>query len=323
MSNLRFSAPIVVTVTGVEQRKRKEQDFYAQAHIELEILQLDDLTAAFEWTRQHRYTEESYQYIIYSSNGRLWRRVYRSDGSRQPSYPLSLETFLSECQGTSENPCTQLSYGANAVAKWKESDLISLPTLDALQSQLREFLYCDIDDRVADLQLSIQQYAVFGGELYEETVEPIYRVQTFGLGGNHGVGNGTHLRTVNATENDAEFLGAFPVTQLDEAIAYAGRVAARRGDTNALPMMADEPVTVHQASATKFRPYRAAPQLSQNQWLTHVNGPVCPFCLSTHTKCSDAFEIEKDSVSHGVTCRDCGHDWKNVYRLTGFAVTQD
>ncbi len=74
----------------------------------------------------------------------------------------------------------------------------------------------------------LNKYVLMDGELYEQTAEPRYEIVTFGLGHNHG---GTGMFCSYCYNPNICRDSYFSALQGEQAIAYANKVAARRGDT--------------------------------------------------------------------------------------------
>lgn len=77
-------------------------------------------------------------------------------------------------------------------------------------------------------------YLIYDGKIWEECNEPMYNIDTFGLGHNHG-GTGFFISwyyNSNISKNNY-----FNALQRDEAIAYGKRVALGRGDTESVDLM--------------------------------------------------------------------------------------
>lgn len=74
-----------------------------------------------------------------------------------------------------------------------------------------------------------KRYLVIDGMLWQKTGEPRYVVNTFGLGHNHG---GTGLFVEEYYNENIPASNYFSALDGDKAVAYANKVAERRGDTN-------------------------------------------------------------------------------------------
>ena len=74
----------------------------------------------------------------------------------------------------------------------------------------------------------IKNYIYFGGKFWSVCKEPMYLINTFGLGHNHG---GTCMFIENFYNPNISSDNYFNALQREEAIVYGKTVAARRGDT--------------------------------------------------------------------------------------------
>ena len=87
----------------------------------------------------------------------------------------------------------------------------------------------NLDERVAEMQAQADRYIFSDGKIWEECGEPMYVINTFGLGHNHG-GTGMFIESFYNSNISAK--NYFNALEREEAIAYANMVAAGRGDTN-------------------------------------------------------------------------------------------
>ena len=74
----------------------------------------------------------------------------------------------------------------------------------------------------------MKQYILVDGELYTQSAEPRYVINTFGLGHNHG---GTGMFCEYHYNPNIRKDNYFSALQGEQAVAYANKVAANRGDT--------------------------------------------------------------------------------------------
>jgi len=88
------------------------------------------------------------------------------------------------------------------------------------------------------------------GELYEQTAEPRYVVNTFGLGHNHG---GTGMFVEYHYNPNIRNDNYFSALDGDAAVEYANKVAARRGDTNDVGKF-EKMIVVHMPELVKVKP---------------------------------------------------------------------
>lgn len=93
-------------------------------------------------------------------------------------------------------------------------------------------------------------YILVDGELYEMTSEPRYVVNTFGLGCNHG---GTGMFVEYGYNENIRRDNYFSALDGDEAVAYANRIAAGRGDTNDVGKF-KKTIIVHMPELVKVNP---------------------------------------------------------------------
>ena len=96
------------------------------------------------------------------------------------------------------------------------------------------------------------QYIIVDNELFKETAEPRYVVNTFGLGHNHG-GTGLFVEyhyNPNISKNNY-----FSALEGDMAVTYANNVAAGRGDTKDVGKF-EKMIVVHMPEIVKIRPQK-------------------------------------------------------------------
>lgn len=85
------------------------------------------------------------------------------------------------------------------------------------------------EDVLRSLHKFVDSHMLVDGAIYEQTNEPRYVINTFGLGHNHG---GTAMSIAHGYNPNIKKENYFNALQRDEAIAYANKVATGRGDTN-------------------------------------------------------------------------------------------
>lgn len=94
------------------------------------------------------------------------------------------------------------------------------------------------------------QYIIIDNELFKETAEPRYVVNTFGLGHNHG-GTGLFVEyhyNPNISKNNY-----FSALEGDMAVTYANNIAAGRGDTKDVGKF-EKMIVVHMPEIVKVKP---------------------------------------------------------------------
>jgi len=87
------------------------------------------------------------------------------------------------------------------------------------------------------IQKNADRYILCDGKAWEECGEPVYHIQTFGLGNNHG-GTGLFIEYLRDPENNNnEYY--FNANERTKALEEADNTAKRRGDTEDLGTFAD------------------------------------------------------------------------------------
>lgn len=90
------------------------------------------------------------------------------------------------------------------------------------------------------------------GELYEQTAEPRYCINTFGLGHNHG---GTGMFVDYHYNPNIRKDNYFSALDGDAAVEYANKIAAGRGDTNDVGKF-EKMIVVHMPELVKVKPQK-------------------------------------------------------------------
>lgn len=127
----------------------------------------------------------------------------------------------------------------------------------------------DKEGTLRSLKEFIDSHVMIDGVLYQQTGEPRYLVQTFGLGHNHG---GTSLFVETFYNENIPQERYFSALQREEAIAYANEIAVRRGDTKDVGTFGDINIQVHMPEMV-----RCNPQMEHgegNPFLNSVEGLV-------------------------------------------------
>lgn len=135
--------------------------------------------------------------------------------------------------GTSFCPIDDAINGVRYIGKnmsWYDHGVYAYKSADATFDAGKSVIISDnLDERVAELQRQADRYIFSDGKIWEECGEPMYVVNTFGLGHNHG-GTGMFIESFYNSNISAK--NYFNALEREEAIAYANMVAAGRGDTN-------------------------------------------------------------------------------------------
>lgn len=83
------------------------------------------------------------------------------------------------------------------------------------------------------------RYLIFDNKVWKECGEPMYVINTFGLGHNHG---GTGFFIEYYYNSNIPNTNYFNALEREKAIAYGKSVAARRGDTESIEEMGDHDI---------------------------------------------------------------------------------
>ena len=102
--------------------------------------------------------------------------------------------------------------------------------------------------RIAKAEM--KKYILVDGELYIETTEPRYVINTFGLGHNHG---GTGMFVEYHYNPNIRNDNYFSALDGEKAVAYANAVAAGRGDTEDVGRF-KQMIVVHMPELVKVKP---------------------------------------------------------------------
>ena len=99
------------------------------------------------------------------------------------------------------------------------------------------------DSNILELQNIIlnksTRYIIFDNKVWKKCGEPMYVINTFGLGHNHG---GTGFFIEYYYNDNIPNTNYFNALERDKAIAYGKSIAARRGDTKSIEGMGDRDI---------------------------------------------------------------------------------
>lgn len=129
-------------------------------------------------------------------------------------------------------------------------------TLDALIKDIhghaeRWYTSSTKEDAIQDLRAFIDSHLLIDGQVFRETAEPRYVINTFGLGHNHG---GTAMFVSFGYNPNISSSNYFNALQRDEAISYANAVAERRGDTLSVGTFDKENIAVYMPKLIRCNP---------------------------------------------------------------------
>lgn len=89
----------------------------------------------------------------------------------------------------------------------------------------------NLEEHVRELKNAADNYVIFNNQIWEESGEPMYVINTFGLGHNHG---GTGFFIEYFYNNNISSRNYFNALHYDDAIKYFDKVASGRGDTESV-----------------------------------------------------------------------------------------
>ncbi len=119
-------------------------------------------------------------------------------------------------------------YVADNSSEFSEKSVISHDTLDeifgSIQRIASEYLFCD-------------------GKVWDKCGEPVYEIQTFGLGNNHG-GTGFFIEWLSEPEDPSYGGRYFRADERDKAVEEFKKTANGRGDTESLDGYKDKLIEV-------------------------------------------------------------------------------
>lgn len=99
------------------------------------------------------------------------------------------------------------------------------------------------EDNIAECKkiifIKAENYIIFDGKVWETCGEPMYEINTFGLGDNHG-GTGFFIE-YNYNPN-ISYKNFFNALEREKAIAYGKQVALNRGDTDSIDGMGEHDI---------------------------------------------------------------------------------
>ena len=181
-------------IPSARSQKYAFEEVEGEIKVSVPSVTADEAPVAFRLSDYHHTSEQINE--IRWWGGRLWRKsTYRHTGGPE----LVVEHLKAESLPRELRP--SLPYG---------------------HSRSREL--CTKKYREA-----AKRYLVIDGMLWQETGEPRYEVNTFGLGHNHG---GTGLFVETGYNPNIPASNYFSALDGDKAVAYANMVAERRGDTD-------------------------------------------------------------------------------------------
>lgn len=245
-----IKVPYVYCATIVPPRCRKACDVFVQAHETVQINDLSSAELAASWMVNSLDGQSAPEYHVYHCHGHFWEELAFSPGSDAPESPVSVTEWLERVSDPNAygNPFKQTHLARAREAARRFSDL---PVAGELT--YREYLSDTKTDQERALHHTAWRYGVLDGRIFVKRDEPIYRIQTFGIGNNHG-GTSLFVEGENVVSPSCR-AWCFNLNNLSKAAKAATTIAESRRDTQSLPMTPDADVTIHKPAAFTFDPY--------------------------------------------------------------------
>ncbi len=157
-----------------------------------------------------------YKYALYDeeircNNGKFYKPRRYSYGSAISDHFAPIDDAI---QGVRNMSDYFTRYMGEPDVAFSEKSIVLGDDLDAVRDALQE---------------KADEYIFYDGKIWKECGEPMYLINTFGLGHNHG---GTGFFVEYFYNENITAKNYFRADQYEEAIAYADKVAEGRGDTN-------------------------------------------------------------------------------------------
>lgn len=109
----------------------------------------------------------------------------------------------------------------------------------------------NIEEKIKEIKEKSEKYVIYNNIVWKECGEPMYNINTFGLGHNHG-GTGFFISYhYNPNISNKNYFNAL---QREEAISYGKQVALNRGDTKSLEGIGVENIEVKMPEMVKRNP---------------------------------------------------------------------
>lgn len=211
-------------------RKMRRRTTLSKASFEVPVLSEDQFPVAFIVTEPKSVYEGAKTYKDFEHSD--------PDSFEFKAYPEELRTY----DGKLFEP-VRITHGA-AISTEFEDPLPFIPhavessvNCYMLLSHEKDFteesklLYDNLPSQLEAMRKEASQYVIFDGKVYMECGEPMYVVNTFGLGHNHG---GTSLFVTKDYNPNICKDNYFNALHREEALEYARKKALGRGDTNSV-----------------------------------------------------------------------------------------
>lgn len=200
------------------KRHRVLRERYVENSAEVEIAEPTEvefpiafIVKDYDWFREEEGDNPEYKKFaaeIRTYNGRLWKAIRYSEWV---------------CNAVGWLPISYLQHRLDEhTPYWKGGDEFTD------RSIIKE---TNLEECKEKALRKAEHYLIFEGKVWQTCEEPMYVINTFGLGHNHG---GTGFFVAYHYNSNINKNNYFNALQRDEAIAYGRKVAANRGDTESI-----------------------------------------------------------------------------------------
>ncbi len=216
---------------------------------------------------------------------------YYFDGESfyKPVDPVASETGIAVACGFDEwsskiadNLSNDTPVSKHLLARYREAirqfDSQWTPAKIDAEKPFREYLSDNREQEMELVREALADYAIYSGRVVRKTDEPVYVINTFGMGRNHG-GTGLFIQSSSMATLACNRESIFNLSQLDKAIKRAESIAINRGDDKSVPMRPNSKVSLYLPEAFRFDPFSRdelekgdislAEYLSHNGEITH------------------------------------------------------
>lgn len=239
MDTVSFTLQAGLLIHHVPKRARKERHAHIvhEYTVNIPVIELDDAPLAFSWE------EGVIERRLY--DGALWMPVSFGAPSKKEFY--TREMLNRDIASGARRPVLNYKSNLDSRYSYPEGERTTLQTLKDAGSEITSTAQI----KRCEEYVAQEKLVLIDGVFWKEAREPLYQVMSFGMGSNHG---GTALVvTEGADLQDPRDTYFFPADALQDAIDYTSRSAKRRGDTNSLPIIPHDVITVHLSEVVTVR----------------------------------------------------------------------
>lgn len=200
--NLKYEVDFLPSNRHKYRRSQIEQETIT---VGIPQLEPDEAPIAFR-VKSHSKTENYYHY-----KGQLWRKImwHEKYHGKNGYYPIKELIWY-------------VKHTAEKLPYYCDGGRVRIEPHEEIHGK---------EQQMKVLQDYANGYLIIGKHICSPIGEPMYNIQTFGLGHNHG---GTSMFVQNWYNSNIPNTSYFPANKREEAIAYGKRIAKGRGDTESI-----------------------------------------------------------------------------------------